>query len=117
MLKHYLPHLTFFAVFFAAAIPVLYYIYRKNPYPRFRPNFGEMSLFTVIAICLCAGMAIGLGSLFRPENDGRRAYKRPTVETPSQSGGSSPGGGKKDKARDKDSDDGDAPRRTLNDRL
>lgn len=77
MIKYYLPHLTFFAVFFAAAVPVLYYLRRKNPDPRFRPSLGEMALLTVIAVFLCGSMALALGSLFKPENDGSALKMKP----------------------------------------
>jgi hypothetical protein len=76
MIKDYLPHLTFFAVFFTAAVPVLYYLSRKNPDPRFRPSFGEMSLLTLLAVFICGGMALGIGSLFKPENDGSSLKKK-----------------------------------------
>ncbi len=119
MLRHYLPHLTFFTVFFLAAVPVLYYIQRKNPNPRFRPHFGEMSLFTLIAACICGAMAIGLGSLFKPENDGRAMTKKPSFESPSSGGGQDAGAGRSNKKdNNRKSDDGDEPpRRSLHDRL
>lgn len=121
MLKQYLPHLTFFLVFFTAAVPILYYIQRKNPNPRFRPGFGEMSVITLIAAFICGGMAFGLGSLFRPENDGSSLKKKPDAGAIWSSGGSEAGpdgsGRQKAKRRDKDDDDGgEAPRRRLNDR-
>ena len=56
MFKYYLPHLTFFIAFFAAAVPILYYIQRKNPNPRFRPGFGEMSLITLIALFIARSL-------------------------------------------------------------
>lgn len=117
MLKHYLPHLTFFIVFFAAAVPMLYYIQRKNPNPRFRPNMGEMSLMTLIAVFICGGMAFGLGSLFKPENDGRRKSQKPGFEGPAASGGPAAGSSGNSKKKERKSDRNDAPRRTLNDRL
>lgn len=119
MLKFYLPHLTFFIAFFLAAVPVLYYIQRKNPNPRFRPNFGEMSLITLLAVFICGGMAFGLGSLFKPENDGKSLTKKPSVDLPSSGGGQETGGGGKSRDKDKGSkSDGDEPpRRTLHDRL
>ena len=121
MLKHYLPHITFFVAFFGAAIPVLYYIRRKNPDPRFRPNLGEMSLITLIAVCICGGMAFGLGSLFKPENDGTSLSKKPDAGAgwsagSGEGGGSESGGRRPQKDRNSDSDDGEAPRRRLNDR-
>lgn len=115
MLKHYLPHLTFFAAFFCAAVPILYYIQRKNPNPRFRPGFGEMSLITLIALFICGGMAFGLGSLFKPENDGSFMKKKPN-EGAGWSAGDSSSGAERKKPRDKESKDGEEPRRRLNDR-
>ena len=117
MLKYYLPHLTFFIVFLVAAVPVLYYIQRKNPHPRFRPHIGEMSLITLFAVFICGGMAFGLGSLFKPENDGKGMSKKPSVDIPSQGSGESSEGGKKSKAKSGNSDGDEPPRRTLNDRL
>lgn len=119
MLKQYLPHLTFFTIFFVSALPVLFYIQRKNPNPRFRPGFGEMSLVTLLAISLCGAMALGLGSLFKPENDGKAMSKKPNVAPASQSGtgGSSGSGSKKSSEKDRDSDEDEPASRTLNDRL
>lgn len=73
--KHYLPHVIFFAIFFVASVPVLYYYYRRNPNPRFRPTFGEMTLLTVISLCLCGGLGFGFGTLFNPANDGSSLKK------------------------------------------
>ena len=118
MFKYYLPHLIFFTAFFAAAVPILYYIQRKNPHPRFRPNFGEMTLFTLIAAFICGGMAYGLGSLFKPENDGRGSDKKPGYKGPPASGGAAAAGSSgKSKQKDRNSDGDDAPRRSLHDRL
>ena len=117
MLKLYLPHLTFFIVFLTAAVPVLYYIQRKNPHPRFRPHLGEMSLMTLFAVFICGGMAFGLGSLFKPENDGKSLSKKPGADLPSSGGSDQSGDGQKSKAKSGNSDGGGAPRRTLNDRL
>ena len=118
MFKFYLPQLIFFTVFFVSAIPILYYIQRKNPDPRFRPNFGEMSLFTVMAALLCGAMALGLGSLFKPENDGRGATKKPGFDIPSAaSGDQEEEGGRKSKNKSKSSGGGDGAPRRLNDRL
>lgn len=111
MIKHYLPHLTFFLVFFAAAVPILYYLWRKNPNPRFRPSFGEMSVMTLIAFFICGGMAAGLGSLFKPENDGSSLKKKPDAGagwSAGDSDGVDSGERKKSKKdRNKDSDESD----------
>lgn len=118
MVKYYLPHIIFFLVFFGAAIPVLYYIQRKNPNPRFRPGFGEMSVITLIAVCVCGGMAFGLGSLFKPENDGTAFNKKPDVGSPWNSGGGGDeegGGRERKKPKDRSSDSDEAPRRRLSD--
>lgn len=96
-MKFYYPHITFFIVFMVAAVPVLYYYQRKNPHPRFRPGFGEMTMVTVMAVMLCGGMAFGLGSLFRPENDGTALKKAPERYDIDRSGG-------------EDKDDKDSPR-------
>ena len=115
MIKHYLPHLIFFAVFFTAAIPVLYYLRRKHPDPRFRPSFGEMSLLTVIALFICGCMAMALGSLFKPENDGS-AFKMKPFDGPGPVGEGSEQGGGSDGRRSQDKGSkGESPRRT-NDR-
>ncbi len=121
MFRYYLPHLTFFTAFFLAAVPVLYFIQRKNPNPRFRPGFGEMSLITLIAVFICGGMAFGLGSLFKPENDGKAMSKKPDSGAgwSSASGGEGEGGGSRAKSsrKERNSDDADEPpRRRLNDR-
>ena len=117
MVKHYLPHIIFFVVFFGAAIPVLYYIQRKNPNPRFRPGFGEMSVITLIAVCVCGGMAFGLGSLFKPENDGTALNKKPDLGSPWGGGGGEEesGGKERKKSKDRTSDSDGEPRRRLSD--
>ncbi len=122
MLKHYQAHLIFFLVFFAAAVPILYYIRRKNPNPRFRPGMGEMSVMTLIAVFICGGMAFGLGSLFRPENDGSSLKKKPDAGAGWSAGTTgveedTGDGRRKSKNRDRDGKEGDdPPRRRLNDR-
>ena len=120
MLTYYLPHLIFFSVFAAAAIPVIFYIWRKNPDPRFRPNAGEMSLIILFAAFLCGGMAVGLGGLFKPENDGSGMKKKPNEgagwSAGDYSGEDSGGSKKKSKSQDKDSADGDSAPRRQNDR-
>lgn len=119
MLKYYLPQIIFFAVFAAAAIPIIYYIWKKNPDPRFRPHAGEMSLIIVFAAFICGGMAFGLGSLFKPENDGTGMKKKPNEGAGWSAGdyGAEDSGGSKKKSKSKEGDsDGEAPRRSLNDR-
>lgn len=122
MIRYYLPQIIFFCAFFAAAVPVLFYIRRKNPDPRFRPNFGEMTLMTVFAIFICGGMAFGLGSLFKPENDGRSMSKKPDAGagwSQGMTGGDDGGGrsrGSERSSRDRDDDGGEPPRRRLIDR-
>lgn len=87
MIKFYIPHLIFFGVFFVAAVPMLYFYQRKNPNPRCRPTFGEMTMVTVFALALCGGMGMGLGSLFKPENDGSSLKKAPDTAGFSTGGG------------------------------
>lgn len=98
-LKHYYPHITFFIVFMVAAVPMLYYYQRKNPHPRFRPGFGEMSMVSIFAVIICAGMSAGLGTLFRPENDGSMMNKKMD-----QGAGMFNSGGGQDEGRDKSKD-------------
>ena len=69
MLKYYLPHLVFFAVFLAALIPVLYYYRKRNPNPRFRPGAGEITLICVFALVVGGGACYFLGNVFRSERD------------------------------------------------
>ncbi|MES2708737.1 MAG: hypothetical protein V4726_19230 [Verrucomicrobiota bacterium] len=75
-MKYYYPHITFFIVFLVAAVPILYYYQRKNPHPRFRPSFGEMTMVSIFALVICGGLSFGLGSLFKPENDGTAMKKK-----------------------------------------
>jgi negative regulator of sigma E activity len=118
MLEAYRSHLIFFGVFFGAAIPVLYYIYRKNPHPRFRPTFGEMSVMTLIAACVSGAMAIGLGQLFQPENDGSSLAQKPStaeLNSASNAGPTSSGPGRKAKPQ-QGKDGEEPPRRRLTDK-
>lgn len=121
MLTYYLPHLIFFAVFFVAALPIIYYIWKKNPDPRFRPHAGEMSLIFLFAAFICGGMAFGLGSLFKPENDGSAMKKKPNEGagwSAGDYGGDTGGPKKKSNSKDDSETGGDtpSPRRGSNDR-
>lgn len=116
MLADYFAHIVFFIAFFTAAIPVLFYIQRRNPHPHFRPGFGEMALLTLFAVAICGGMAIGLGTLFKPENDGRSLSRKPDIDIPGAAGDSSRSkSGKESGGRDKGRGGDEAPRR-LNDK-
>ena len=55
----------FFGVFLAALVPVLYYYQRKNPSPRFRPGFGEMTMITVVTVFVGGIACFLLGNFFR----------------------------------------------------
>lgn len=117
MFRYYLPQIIFFSVFFAASIPVLIYLRRKNPDPRFRPHAGEMALMTLIAIFLCGGMAVGLGILFKPENDGKSFNKRPDEGAGWSHGLGSPGGARgASPEKASPNEGGEPPKRRLTDR-
>jgi hypothetical protein len=75
MLKYYLPHLVFFAVFLAALIPVLYYYRKRNPNPRFRPNAGEMTMISVLALAVGGAACYFLGDVFRSDRDFMKEFK------------------------------------------
>ena len=66
-LKAYYPHLIFFGVFVAALTPVLYYYQRRNPDPRFRPSFGEMTLVSIVLLFIGGIACFLLGNVFRGE--------------------------------------------------
>lgn len=90
--------IVFSVAFMLAAVPVLYYYYRRNPNPRFRPTFGEMSMVSLFALVLCVGAGFGLGGIFKPENDGKSLTAAPDEDAGYGVGGSDPvegGGGEK----------------------
>jgi hypothetical protein len=90
MVKYYLPHIVFFSVFLAALVPVLYYYRRRNPNPRFRPGLGEMTLITVMALCIGGAACYGLGNVFRGDQNLRQFPEAPDEGAGWSSGTSSP---------------------------
>lgn len=97
-LWHYLTNnparIVFSVAFMLAAAPVLYYYYRRNPNPRFRPTFGEMSMVSLLAFALCVGAGFGLGGIFKAENDGKSLTAAPDEDAGFGVGGSdNPEGG------------------------
>ena len=82
------PQCIFFLVFMAACVPVLYYYQRRNPNPRFRPTFGEMSMVTLFAMCLCGGLSFGLGSVFNEHQDFKKLAGKASADyVPTGAGG------------------------------
>ena len=89
--------IIFFVVGVIAVTPVLYYHYRKNPNPRFRPPAGEMVMLSLFALLFVGGGSYFMGTLLTsdPKFD-ENALKRPGArraqpqESDSQSGGSAP---------------------------
>lgn len=106
-MKFYYPHITFFVVFLVAMIPVLYYYQRKNPNPRCRPNFGEMTMVAIVMMVIGGAMSFGIGSLFKPENDGSGLSRKPDLNDMPSSGGDSEDSPRKSRSREKEKDTGD----------
>ena len=77
MLKYYLPHIIFFAVFCAALLPVLFYYRRRNPNPRFRPGLGEMAMVSLIALTIGGGFSYMMGNFFAGDPTLRDLEKKP----------------------------------------
>jgi hypothetical protein len=77
------PQCIFFLVFMGACVPVLYYYWKRNPNPRFRPTAGEMTLVTVFCAFLSGGLSVGLGGVFNENQDFRKlADKASVVDDP-----------------------------------
>ncbi len=58
-----------FVLSMIVAVPVMYYYYRRNPNPRFRPAFGEMVLIVVLAVGLCGTASFYIGGVMNdPES-------------------------------------------------
>lgn len=55
--------LIFFIIALVCSAPVLYWYYRRNPHPRFRPHFGEMAMVTLFAVLLSLGGSMLIGGL------------------------------------------------------
>ena len=53
----------FFVVGVIAVVPVLYYHYRKNPHPRFRPPLGEMVMLSLFALIFVGGGSYFMGTV------------------------------------------------------
>jgi hypothetical protein len=53
----------FFIIALICAAPVIYWYYRRNPHPRFRPRFGEMAMVTLFAVLLSLGGSMLIGGL------------------------------------------------------
>jgi hypothetical protein len=80
--------LIFFVIGVVCSLPFLYWYYRRNPHPRFRPRIGEMLMVSLFAVLLSLGGSMLIGGLmddpeqFKP-NDGFSAM-------PSDPAGSGP---------------------------
>ena len=59
----------FFVVGMVAVTPVLYYHYRKNPNPRFRPPIGEMVMLSLFALMFVGGGSYFMGTLLSSNPD------------------------------------------------
>lgn len=55
--------LVFFIIALVCAVPVLYWYYRRQPNPRFRPRIGEMVMVGIFAIMLSWGGSMLIGGL------------------------------------------------------
>ena len=53
----------FFCVGVVAVTPVLYYYYKRNPHPRFRPAFGEMVMISIFALFFIGGGSVFMGTI------------------------------------------------------
>lgn len=61
--------IIFFVVGVIAVIPVLYYYYRRNPHPRFRPPVGEMAMISVFALMFIGGGSYFMGTVLTSDPD------------------------------------------------
>ena len=82
----------FFVVGLIAVLPVLYYYYKRNPNPRFRPPVGEMAMISLFALLFVGGGAYLMGTVLtsNPEFDDNSPGKRtsrPKIDEPEQDSG------------------------------
>lgn len=91
-----------FVISLIVAAPVMFYYYRRNPNPRFRPALGEMVLIGVLTLGLCGTAAFYLGGVMN-DPESVRADIPGDMEISVDGGGSSDGprrGGKGGSARE-----------------
>ncbi|MGK0188929.1 MAG: hypothetical protein ACI9R3_004743 [Verrucomicrobiales bacterium] len=74
----------FFVVGFVAVVPVLYYHYRKNPHPRFRPPLGEMVMLSIFALMLVGGGSYFMGAVLSSDPDFDADMKKSTTNRAQQ---------------------------------
>ena len=55
--------IIFFVIALVCSVPVLYWYYRRNPHPRFRPRLGEMAMVALFAVLLSLGGSMLIGGL------------------------------------------------------
>jgi|GEM_PF-2042597 len=53
----------FFVISLGCSLPVLYWYYRRNPHPRFRPKLGEMAMVSLFAVLLSLGGSLLIGGM------------------------------------------------------
>ena len=76
---------VFFLVGFVAVVPVLYYYYRRNPNPRFRPPLGEMVMISLFALMFVGGGSYFMGTLLSSDPDfSEEALKSPSTRRQTQ---------------------------------
>jgi hypothetical protein len=111
LLKYYMPHIIFFSAWLAVGVSWLYFHYRKNPHPRFRPSMGEMSMLTLMMLLVGGGISFALGGLFRTEKDLMKGIDGKPNEGAGWSSGDSGPGQKKETERERnDREDKEARR-------
>jgi len=91
--------LIFFCVGVVAATPVLYYYYKRNPQPRFRPALGEMVMVSIFALFFIGGGSVLMGTLLSSNPKFDDSSLKPNtgrkVEPSDQSSSGSGSGGEK----------------------
>lgn len=72
----------FFILGMLVAAPVLFYYYRRNPNPRFRPRLGEMLLLALLSVFLVGGFSYYVGGIMQDPDQLRLEERltRPVLE-------------------------------------
>lgn len=55
--------LIFFVMGLVCALPVVFWYYRRNSHPKFRPKFGEMAMVILFVVLLSLGGSLLIGGL------------------------------------------------------
>ena len=68
--------IAFLIISVCVVVPFLYYYWRRNPNPRFRPKFGEMVLVALLAFGFTGGGSLFMAQLMGLDVDPKELFKK-----------------------------------------